>query len=113
MAAGASIVTEPFPSRAAAMAAEKAAIKRERPLHNLQFADRAPRELITISPEATARIRKNLRRTANGYERARAARDDAIAEVARNGMSLRAIAAEVGLVFQRVQQIVKERTDRG
>jgi hypothetical protein len=48
-----------------------------------------------------------LRRAAKRYEQAKAAREAAIREAAAAGMTRRAIAKEVGISFQRVQQIVR------
>ena len=47
-----------------------------------------------------------LRRAAQRYEAAREARDAAICAAAAAGMTRRAIAVEVGLSHQRVQQII-------
>lgn len=50
--------------------------------------------------------RVKLRRAAKRYTQAKTERDDAIREAAAEGLSRRAIAEEVGISFQRVQQIV-------
>jgi hypothetical protein len=48
-----------------------------------------------------------LRRAAKRYAEAKAERDQAIRDAAAAGMTRRAIAAAVGVSFQRVQQIVR------
>lgn len=51
--------------------------------------------------------RTRLRRAKTRYANAKAEREEAIRQAAEEGMTRRAIAEEVGLTFQRVQQIVR------
>lgn len=101
---------EQYPTKAAAMAAERAAIINEAPTYNIIGNDHAPKatgEMQLIDDSTAGQLRLAASQAARWTER----RNDLVVEMRNSGATLRGIAEVVGLSHVAVVGILKTRGD--